>query len=51
MLRALFTAAKAFVVVKAVDAVIGAIAGPRTPRRASAKSKPHRASKRRSAHA
>ena len=56
MIRALFTAAKTFVVVKAVDAVIEAFTKPRTPKRArtaaapakraASKSKPHRAAKR-----
>lgn len=59
MIRALFTAAKTFVVVKAVDAVIDAFTKPRTPKRArtaaatakrpAARSKPARASKRRAA--
>ncbi len=61
MLRALFSVAKTFIVVKTVDAVIGALTAPRTPRRvrtaaaparrAAVKSKPHRAPKRRAAHA
>lgn len=59
MIRALFTAAKTFVVVKAVDAVIAAFTNPRTPararnvaapaKRAAAKSKPQRGPRRRAA--
>lgn len=58
MIRALFAAAKTFVVVKAVDAVIDAFTKPRAKRtgtaaaparRAATKSRPTRAAKRRAA--
>jgi len=57
MIRTLFSIAKTFVVVKTVDAVIGAFTKPREAKKARAiaaparkppsKSKPHRATKRR----